>query len=240
MDPVTVGTAVAKYGPAVAGAFRAAFGRRTNIDWSELQRWLAGLHAEGTLSPEDLAAADATRSSLTDQAETSGREMLAGVQTRLRQRGVDSAPAAETATMRVAQAVARGRQHAGDVSEEQKYNVWLGNKRFNQSKLLALAGARVGAAGYQTQRDDAQRAENLNSVLDYIPKILPGGTTADAAGATDTAGTDTLPRRAGPGAGMYYDPATGRFRRYDSGVGRGTLGRSMVPTGAQPPSGYVF
>ncbi|HKV69274.1 MAG TPA: hypothetical protein VJN72_14380, partial [Gaiellales bacterium] len=185
MDPVTVSLAVAKYGPAALAAFKTFFGGKKDIDFNELQRWLSGLRAEGYLSPEDVKAAELTRSKLTQQAEETGRGLREETMTRMRQRGIDTAPAAEASLGRVSQALARARQAAGETAEEQKYATWAGNKRFEQEKLLSLVGAKIGDARTQADRSLLEREDAFTALMDYAPMLV--GTGGAGTGAATTA-----------------------------------------------------
>lgn len=208
MSPAAIALGVAKYGPAVLAAFKAFAGGKKDINWNELQTWLSGLRAEGYLSQQDVAAAELTRSQLTQQAEETGRGLTQQVQTRLRQRGVDSAPAAEASLARVAQVVARARQAAGETAEEQKYATWTGNKRFEQSKLLTLAGARIGDARTQAERSMLEREDAFQSLIDYAPVLVGSGAPASPASPGTSAAVSPAASRLGL---RKFNPATGRF-----------------------------
>lgn len=82
-----IAMAAVKYGPAIYGMLRSVFGDHGgNVNWNEVERWLAGQHAEGSLSTQDNLAADATRSRLVAGAEDTARGQNYALATRLRQR----------------------------------------------------------------------------------------------------------------------------------------------------------
>lgn len=237
---VAAGAALAKYGPAVYGAFQSIFGHRKTVDWGELQSWLGKMHAEGHISPQDTAAADLTQSRLNESADASGRMATEDAQTRMRQRGLDTAPIAEATLGRIAEATARGRQAAGDTAATRLYDTWLGNKQFEQAKIMALAQGRIGAAAGDAYGANAERAGTLNSLLQYIPSLIPksGGTPisppspgsavpppvptpsdvpdlpltgSNATGATPNAATRIANTQTRQSRKYKFDPATGRL-----------------------------
>ena len=182
MDPVTIGMALAKYGPAVVGAFQSVFGHRQTVDWGELSQWVDGMKAQGYITPQDQAAADMTQSRLNESADASGKMLTEDAQTRMRQRGIDTAPAAEATLARISQATARGRQQAGDTAASQLYDAFNNNKNFDAAKKLALIQGRVGGAPMEAYGANAQRAGTINSLLQSIPGLIPksGGQSTTA------------------------------------------------------------
>ena len=200
MNPATIGTMVLKYGPAVYGAIKAMFGGgHKSVDWDAVQNWLNQQHAEGRISTQDLAAADLTQSRLNDSADATAAGQTQDAQTRMRQRGMDTAPIAEATLGRINQQQARARQAAGDTAATQLYDTFQGNKQFDQAKIMAMAQARMGGAVSEANAANASQAGLVNSLLGYIPRLIP-----NSGGASTGVGGDT----AAPNGGYAPDPST--------------------------------
>lgn len=228
-----------KYGPAVYSAFKAFTGGRSHVDWNELQNFINQQHAEGSLSSQDLAAADLTQSRLNETADATGKMLTADANTRMRQRGIDSAPAAEATLARIAAQTARGRQAAGDTAQTQLYDTFMGNKQLDAAKKMALIQARLGGAQMDSYAANAERAGNINSLLQYIPNLIPksGGATTLAVtpaapgaavpppDATPSPVPDVAPTEVTPAATRMASIAGQRAgRKYKFNPANGTLG----------------
>jgi hypothetical protein len=184
----------------------ALFGRGgKDIDWGQFMRWLDTVQPEGYLTAEDRAAAEQTRSRLTAGANASTGNLRLEALRRIRQRGIETAPANEATLSRIDQIGAGGAQHAGDVAEEQLYNVRLGNKRFAQGKAMALIGGRLQDLTGGRARADARQSEFLNSLIGIAPSVM-----------------DAIDKHTGkPGGTKSYNASTGRIENVDVG-GRNT------------------
>lgn len=225
MGPAALAMAVAKYGPAAYGVLSSLLGNHNHeVDWNAIQNWMATQHAEGTLSQPDMAAADATQSRLNAGAEVNAQGQRMALGTRLEQRGIASAPAAEAGYSRVAESLARARQAAGDTAEEQRYNIWLGNKNFQQQQIAALTQGRINDAISRAGRGRAADAGLVNATTGLVGSLArgtpqtttgstdpgtpagdPGSTTTDTASATPVASARLAARRRG------FNAATGTY-----------------------------
>jgi len=207
---VTIGTFALKYGPAIWAGIKGLFGGGSTPDYAAIEKWLMTQRPDGYVTAEDIAAADRTQSRLAGAAENSGVGARYGALARMRQRGIDTAPASEATMARISQQVAAGKENAANTGADQLYSTWLGNKQFEQTKALALANARLGGVQRAADRATAERAGAMNSLLGYIPSLL----------GTDKTTTSTV---SGPKA-MRYNPATGQLEdasahTYNDGYG---------------------
>lgn len=197
-------------GSMLAPFLLAPFQHRKPVDWAGLGRYADSLRPSGYLTPEDLAAGEATKARLTRGAEATGKLQTFEAMRRIRARNLASAPAAEATLARVSQNTARARQAAGDTSEEQLYDIRKGNQRFEQQKDIALLGGRISDAVGQSRLADARQSTFFNSLLEYMPSVM--------------AGLDKLHSTAGVTGRKVYNPATGSFQAGQNFTGGGRQG----------------
>ena len=197
-----------------------AFQRRRRVDWGGLQRWLGGLRAEGYVSPEDKAAAGLTEARLSRAATSTAAGQRLEANRRATQRGINTAPAMEATYGRIGQTEAGGRQAAADTAAEQEYSAFLGNKRFEQGKLMGLVGARLGDVARDQSRQDLQQSSFWNSLLEYAPTALD---SVDAIIRSHPRGSAAVPRR--------YNHALGRFENSGLPAGDSAGGTTDAASG---------
>jgi len=213
--PAAVGIA-AKAAPYVLGAAR-LFGRgRRRVNWDELGRYAAGLRPTGYLTAEDYAAGEGVRRRLSGAATEAGANLRLEALRRIRQRGIDIAPASEATLSRIGETEAVGHERAAEGAEEYLGNVRLGREQFEMQKALALLGGRIGEATGQQGRQDIRDATFFNALLELTPSIIGGIGRLSSRGTTG-------------GGGRSYNPATGRFEIPKGGSYNPETGRFEMP-----------
>lgn len=163
----------AKAAPYVLGALR-LFGGSPKVDWTELMNFSRSLQPTGYLLPTDYAAAGALRSRLSGASTEAARGLRLEALRRLRQRGIDLAPATEATLGRIGEREALGHEQAGSAAEEYLSNLRLGREKFEQGKAMSVLNARLGQAGADINRRALRDTTFFNSLLELTPSILGG------------------------------------------------------------------
>jgi len=155
-------------GVGIASGLKTIFSSSGRPDINRILRYIDARRPRGYLDPEDYAAAEGTRSRLSGQASRTAQGLRYEALRRYSQRRLVGSPAEETTLSRVGEIEAAGRERAGDVAEQQLYDIRLGRERYGQQVNLAALGYNVNEAYRNQARSDAQQSTFYNSLLESL------------------------------------------------------------------------
>jgi hypothetical protein len=147
-------------------------GGSNELDWNSLRRFSDSLQPQGYTTPEDIAAAENTKSRLRRSVGTNAGQQRALALRRAVARGAGTGPAVEATLGRIGEAEALGSERAGATGEEQIYNTRLGREKFGQQKALMLLGGKLRDASSGRSLRMMQHASFVNSLLDLSKTSL--------------------------------------------------------------------
>ena len=171
-----------KYAPYAIGALGLLGSRKRRDRGLDYDSLLNADYPTGKVTPEDIAAADRTKSRLRKTvSDTAGQQRQLALR-RAAQRGTLGSNALETTLARLGEGEALGNERAGAVGEEQLDNIRIGRERFAQSRALAVIGGKLRDASDRRYAGTLRQTSFVNSMLDLTRAILAssGGGTAGA------------------------------------------------------------